>query len=294
MNDVSELLARHLPLLRYDSGERFFTVAVEAWSDSPGNELRRADGTVLAAAEPAPGQAQLSLAFLGPERYADGTPAHRDDRVAGPRGDGRARARQLQTNPHFANRVYGHATTGKDGRVWLSYWFFYLYNDYTLFGPLLGAGRHDGDWEMIQLRLDPAGQVPDLALYTQHQDVEARRWEQIVRVGERPVICVARGCHACYYSPGLYWTGVWFDRADGRGPAPALDLEILGDENPGSAWVRWPGRWGGTTPGSGIGQRYGLDQSSPRGPGHQRQWRDPANLMGWIKPRRPPRLPCAR
>ncbi len=294
MTDGSALLARHLPLLRYDSGEAFFTVAVSAWTDSADNELRRVDGTVLAAGEPTAGQARLTLDFLGSERYADGAPAERNDRIAGPDGDGRARARSLQARPEYANRIYGHAATGSDGRVWLSYWFFYLYNDYTLFGPLLGAGRHDGDWEMIQLRLDPAGEVPDLALYTQHQDVEARSWERVVRVGDRPVICVARGCHACYYSPGLWWTGVWFDRADGRGPAPDPELEVILDGDPRSAWVYWPGRWGGTTPGRGVGHRAGLDAASPRGPGHQRQWRDPARLLGWVKPRTPPRLPCVR
>jgi hypothetical protein len=80
---------------------------------------------------------------------------------------------------------------------------------------------------MIQLRLDAAGETPDLVLRAQLSSVEARRWEQGERIGEQPVVYPARGCHACYFSPGLHWTGLWFDRADGKGPAPVLNLEVI-------------------------------------------------------------------
>jgi hypothetical protein len=175
--------------------------------------------------------------------------------------------------------VYGHAARGSDGRVWLAYWFFYAANDPRLLGPWLPAGVHEGDWEMIQLRLDGAGRTPDLAVYAQHARAVARRWSELERVEDRPVIYPGRGSHACYFEPGVHWTGVWFERADGRGPAPALTLNVVQDDDPDSAWVHWPGRWGATRPRTGLLRRLGLSAASPHGPGHQRQWRDPTRLL---------------
>jgi hypothetical protein len=63
-------------------------------------------------------------------------------------------------------------------------------------------------------------------------------------------------------------------------------LEVVDDGDRVYDWIFWPGRWGGTAPGDGLGNRLKLDSFSPRGPGHQRQWQNPANLLGWVKPRR--------
>jgi hypothetical protein len=221
-----QLLARHLPVLRYDSAERHLACSVAAWAAESDAER--------------------------PETL----PTHGD--------------------------VYGHATYGSDGRRWLAYWFFYRANDPRLIGRWLPAGTHEGDWEMIQLRMEPAEQDPDLAVYAQHTRAVARSWPEVERVGDRPVVYAGRGSHACYFTPGTHWTGVWLERADGRGPAPALTLEVIADDDPGSAWVHWPGRWGATRPRTGLLGHLGLIAASPHGPGHQRQWRDPAKLLDSI------------
>jgi hypothetical protein len=222
------LLARHLPVLRFDSAERYLLCSVADWAAQSG------------AARPAR------------------LPVH--------------------------GNVYGHAAGGSDGRTWLAYWFFYRANDYRLLGRWLPAGVHEGDWEMIQLRLDPAGSVPDLAVYAQHARAVAHPWTEVERVGDRPVVYPGRGSHACYFAPGLHWTGVWFERADGRGPVPPLVLEVISDDDPACAWVHWPGRWGATPPRSGLSGRLGLAAASPHGPGHQRQWRDPTKLLHSVRP----------
>lgn len=284
----TELLERHLPRLRYDSAERWFACSAAVWTDAPGQVLARADGTLLAAAPQAadttpPGTARLSLGWLGPERYADDRVAARGDHLLP--GDGAlAAVAALQHDPAYADRVHGRAVRGSDGRLWLQYWCFFPYNDYTLLGPLIGAGRHQGDWEMLQLRMGADGQQPELALYAQHSRVGRRPWAQVEREGSHPVVYVARGCHASWFAPGRPWTGAWWDRADGRGRAPEGQLVVLGAETAdleaaGQGWVRWPGRWGSTRRGGGLGARLGLDSVSPHGPGHQRQWRDPAVLL---------------
>jgi hypothetical protein len=275
--DPADLLQRHLPVLRYDSQEPYFADAASEWTDNPGNELRRADGTVIAAASPVGDEPLLSLSFLDPARYPNGEGVAHDDRIADPSHNYVAQAQALHAQPQYANRVYGHWATGTDNRLWLGYWFFYFYNDYNLIGPLIKAGLHEGDWEMIQLRLDANGQEPDLAVYAQHKHAEQRPWSQVERVGEQPVVYPARGSHACYFSADVHWTGAWFDNADGQRPGPALGLQIISDTAAADAWATWPGMWGGTQPPA--DDVNPLDDSSPRGPGGHTQYRRPDALL---------------
>jgi hypothetical protein len=275
--DPAQLLARHIPMLRYDSQEPYFADAAAVWTDNPGNVLRDAAGSVIAAATPSGDQPQLSLDFLGPVVYADGVTAARGDRIGDPSHSYVAQARALHAQPKYANRVYGHWATGADGRVWLAYWFFYFYNDYNLIGPLIKAGLHEGDWEMIQIRLDPPGQAPDLAVYAQHKHAGQRRWTDIERVGDQPVVYPARGSHASYFSAGVHWTGAWFDFADGQRPGPPLTLHVISDTDAGDGWATWPGSWGGTEPPA--GDINPLDDASPRGPGGHEQYTHPDVLL---------------
>ena len=84
--------------------------------------------------------------------------------------------------------------------------------------------------------------------------------------------------HASYFSPGVHWTGDWFDFADGKRPAPPLTLEILSDAAGVDSWAVWPGMWGGTMPAPGDSNP--LDDSSPKGPGgHRRDYQDPDVLL---------------
>jgi len=275
--DPGDLLQHHIPVLRYDSQEPYFADAAAEWTDNPGNELRRADGTVIAAASPAGDQPLLSLSFLDPGGYPGGQPVAHNDRIADPSHDYVAQARALHAQPQYANVVYGHWATGSDDRIWLAYWFFYFYNDYNLIGPLIKAGLHEGDWEMIQLRLGTDGQQPDLAVYAQHTHAEQRPWQQVERLGDQPVVYPARGSHASYFVRGVHWTGAWFDNADGQRPGPALTLRTISDTVAADAWATWPGMWGGTQPSP--DDQNPLDDSSPRGPGGHVQYRHPEALL---------------
>jgi hypothetical protein len=273
----SALLARHLPLLRFDSRERYFPVSANAWTDCPGHVLRRADGAVLAdrASADTP---RLELSFLGAERYRDGAAVRAGDNIASPGRGYRAKAEAFQADPRYALRVYGRAQAGSDGRTWLQYRWFYFLNDYRLVGRWLAVGMHEGDWEMIQLRLDAQQRAPDLALYTHHRAAQTRVWEAVETVGEQPVVYVARGSHGCYFTAGTRWTGAWFDHVDGRLDRGPLQLELVGD-GPAHEWIRWPGAWGGTVPRRGpVGALDGQSPAGPGAPSHIR-WRDPAILF---------------
>jgi hypothetical protein len=267
MTEARVLLERHKPRLVYDSHEAYFADSAAIWTDSPANVLRRADGTVLAKPP------KLKLSYLGPHVYADGTKTLASDAIGETTRDYAAHAAALHRNPAYKDRIYGHARRDGQGRLWLQYWLFYYYNDFQLAGALLSGGKHEGDWELVQFRLGPSEQ-PEQAVFSQHRMAESRPWPTVRKATDAPatpLVYVARGSHANYFTPGAHWTGVWFDQADGKGPRIAPTLEVLGDSEP--AWVLWPGVWGDT---KSTGSP--LDSASPIGPGRRPHWLDPSKL----------------
>ena len=265
----AELLDQYKPFLKYDSNESYFADSAAEWTDNPGNQLRRADGTVLATAENG-----LDLAFLG-TTYVKNAAASKTDVIGDPSHDYAKQARRLHDLPGYANRMYGHVVDDAAGDRWLQYWFFYFYNDYNLIGTFLKAGLHEGDWEMVQIRLHDGS--PDLAVYCQHTGATSRDWRQVDRLPQtdRPIVYVARGSHASYFEPGTHWTGHWFDHADGKRRSPDVALETVVEADPAWRWIHWPGYWGDTKK-SGSNP---LDSDSPRGPAAHKQWSEPLTLL---------------
>jgi hypothetical protein len=290
------LLRRFQPQLLYDSNEAFFADSAAEWTDNPGNVLRRYDadgaqGDVLAAASPEQGQEQLRLDFLGHPHYRDDSAYQKGDAISNPKRDYRDQYVALRQRPGYSNRMYGRAKKDADGHVWLQYWFFYFYNDYNLAG---GIGLHEGDWEMVQLRMHD--DAPDLAVYAQHTWAERRPWDQVDRLDgspDTPLVYVARGSHASYFRAGYHETEAWYDMADGKRAAPKLALELIDDGSP--SWVDWPGSWGDTRP-----RVQGIDQPSPNGPSAHTQWPDPKDLVKHsrtptrVDPAHPPEVEVAR
>ena len=273
-----DLLRRFQPALRYDSNEQFFADSAAQFTEAPGIELRRAPsaagapGAIIARSAPVAGEPKLTLAFLGPQTYGNGTQVQRTDVIGLQGQDYRARYVRLRTaRPDLSNRIYGHAVEA-GGRVWLQYWMWYFYNDYQL---AFGFGTHEGDWEMVQLRMGAGGQ-PDVAVYAQHGSGQRRAWADVEKLAsdhDRPVVYVARGSHGAYFEPGYHPTDAWYDIADGKRPAPRLALEAVDDA--AHAWLRWPGFWGDTAPSNGSV----LESHSPTGPGARTVWRNPASLL---------------
>jgi len=280
---IVELLQRHQPHLRYDGHEAYFADDAAIFTDGPGMALRQAGGHVLATAGDG-----LSLALLSHDPYPGGIAWAAGDVLGIPDKRYRQRAAELHAQERYRNVVYGHVVEDRDGATWLQYWYCYLYNDYNVLG--VGAGLHEGDWEMVQLRLGADGS-PDHAVYAQHKHAEARPWDQVETVPgtRRPVVYVARGSHASYFEPGTKWTGIWFDYADGKRLSPErLRLVPVVDGDAAVRWIRWPGCWGDTKP-----HGSPADAESPRSPAAHKQWRDPLALVDVALARaaepRPPR-----
>ncbi|MGI8728695.1 MAG: Vps62-related protein [Solirubrobacteraceae bacterium] len=272
----NDLLERFQPAVRYDSNEQFFADSAAQYAVNPGNELRRkhtndGDGEVLASAQPRGDTPTLTLSFLGPRTYGDGTRVRKTDLIGVAGKQYRAQYRRLRLDrPDLKNVLYARAVEA-NGRLWLQYWLWYFYNDYQL---AFGLGTHEGDWEMVQLRMDEATGHPDLAVYAQHDHAEARPWAKVEKLEaepDRPIIYVARGSHASYFEAGYHRSEAWYDLADGMREAPRLRLEILGDDEP--VWVRWPGLWGDTQ------ARGDVESGAPTGPGQKKQWSEPDKLL---------------
>jgi hypothetical protein len=254
------------------------------------NTLHRRDGTLIASALPGEdGRAgRLGLDFLGANAYANGMPAHPDDYLDESGGSHAADALAMRRRQGCADVVYGRACHDPFGRAWLQYWFFYYFND----KGFLNIGLHEGDWEMIQLRLGDDGS-PDGATYAQHSGGVRAAWDEVEKrssdSGEAPVVYCARGSHASLLRAGTQAAPIVPDHNDGLGATVRPRLVAIGEGRPG--WVGWPGRWGSTR------RREAFEGVSPRGPGCQPQWWDPsgfhheatpaAELDAWRAPQPP-------
>jgi hypothetical protein len=272
-SEAAELLLRHRPFVKYDSLECYRPESVATIAElavgSRCNTLHRANGELLASVLPVEGAARLDLDYLGAPTYADGRPAQEDDyldEAGGSHADDALAARQRAGRDEV---VYGRATWSRE-RLWLQYWFFYYYND----KGFLQAGRHEGDWETMQLRIGVDG-IPDAVVYGQHAGGKRCAWEEAERQrgeegAEAPIVYCARGSHASLAQPGTHPAPIAPDHNDGLGPQSRPRLIEIGEDAPG--WVRWPGRWGSTR------RREAFECDSPRGPAHRPHWRDPAEL----------------
>jgi len=276
--EATALLERHRPLLQYDSlescradsAETICSLAVAGRC----NSLHRADGTPIASVVPAEGEERLGLDFLG-ERYGDGRPARADDYLDECGGSHAADAALARERAGVADVVYGRARHDAEGRLWLQYWLFFYCAD----RGMLGLEQHEGDWQMVQLRLGADGE-PEEATFAQRDGAERLRWEQVVRAstgrGRAAVVYPARGSHAPRPRAGSFAAPVVGDHNDGLGPRLRPRLAAIGDDGPG--WVAWPGRWGSTR------RREYFEADSPRGPRRHPQWWDPATLHAEARP----------
>ena len=137
----------------------------------------------------------------------------------------------------------------------IQYWFFYAYNK----GPL---NTHEGDWEMIQIILDP-GQKPREAMYSQHTEGERASWSLVMKDDDHPKVYVARGSHANYFRAYQGKLSMANDDVgeDGKTLEPSdYDMIMLGEKGKGNHtadqdWLDYAGRWG----------EYGTDQDELRG-----------------------------
>lgn len=172
----------------------------------------------------------------------------------------------------------------------LQYWLFYPDNP-----CVLPPGRHDGDWELVQVKVERDGEefaatqvtLAEHGKPTTHP-VDASRRE------EGPSVFVAVDSHACYFKEGAH-PALLSDVCEPggeRGAKPALTLLPIAPDK--RDWAHWAGRWGLDR---GGGTRLAISWhlkptpwpltklnkagDSPKSPAHQgKSWRSPRVFAG--------------
>jgi hypothetical protein len=165
---------------------------------------------------------------------------------------------------------YGRAVRYPGGGRALQYWRWHTYNPQDR--GILRTGRHEGDWELVQVHLDETGR-PREVVYAQHSGAERCGWGNVRTRGGAPIAYLANGSHAAYFRPGV--RDRTFpdpnDEADGRGRAVRPRLVRISERRPG--WMRSREPWGASR------ASWPGEQSSPRGPAFQGiRWDDPAGF----------------
>ncbi len=201
------------------------------------------------------------------------------------------------------NVVYGRVVETEKATV-LQYWFFYYHNLYSYHALPFGAvwQAHEGDWEVVNVVLNRGGE-PRYVGYSQHCSGERRGWAKTPRWnGHHPIVFVARGSHANYFSAGIHtWdprclqpdvigffaqqglplpadeTGHGAVAGPARLGAAVAPIERISATSP--AWIAFPGFWGELqylhAPTLGT-QIFG---TSPVGPAFQATWQTPLAAM---------------
>ncbi len=236
-NDAPTYVTKYAPLVFFAQDEDNFPASAREWFlKFSALKYKRNGHAPLTIA----GRGQISAIRLGeqnrnPQPYRvgnnPGVPAyeltrpfddHPDRRIHPEYGfylefadDKRAGVRPGPTTPvpvyyHYANDGPG------PGRDFITYWFFYPYND----GP--SQGNHEGDWERVVVILDPYGTATGIKLFRHNCDVTLT-WSQISKVpnSNHPIVFSASGSHGNYGTAGLHETpcGVPFDDRTSSGPA---------------------------------------------------------------------------
>jgi hypothetical protein len=180
--------------------------------------------------------------------------------------------------------VYGRDVRD-GGQRWLQYWNYYRYNRQDR--GISALGRHEGDWEVVQVRLDRGRPVE--GVYAQHS------WAERCPVRGVPDVWVANGSHASYFKRGVH-DRPWPDPSDesrgGTNDGYDFRPRVVRITRDSPSWMRKSTRWGKSRAGWFPGE-----QSSPLGPAfqhdrfdHPAAWAATARACGSGAPPRPAAL----
>jgi hypothetical protein len=278
--DSAALLVRYAPVLKLYASDRKPS-AVEPYL--AGSDLESPSGSVWRVVRKSPpasalvnGSKQLRLDLRGCSPATSSPTCYRVQAAL----------------PTVYGRIWRGSGTFENATI-LQYWLFYPLNDWrnSRTKPTVWY-LHEGDWEEVSVQLSPAGKPISVAL-SQHNLGVNRTWALAPREGTHPVVYVALGSHANYFSPGFHGVatiphvvpirfsgfplpGPDFTSAQAMVRAPAV-VDVTG----GAPWLSFAGTWGDgsyvlvrkrSTSQGYTRLRIG---DSPIGPAFHAIWRDP-------------------
>jgi len=230
--EEQQLAETYAPRLFFERDEELFPVAVDYHLANA--NLNRSEGNTSTLITATPTAESLG-AYSGATYYLDNRMGTVDDRYIVDDYTTYAETRDPV--------VYAHVFPAGNGTV-VQYWLFYAFNTGTL-------NTHEGDWEMIQVVLNRAGE-PIEAMYSQHLHGRRASWSQVDRSDTHPHVYVARGSHANYFRSYQGLLGLASDHVGKNGETLApedYDLVLLGEagagnHDAGQNWLDYGGRWG--------------------------------------------------
>lgn len=268
------LIGRFAPELRYDTIETYRADSAAEATDnfvtgSHTNLLKGYDERTIAAADPSWPYGDLSLSFLQPVggTYPDGSAPSSNDYIDLANGTYVSDFNRLHQLPQYRNVVYARTfpVPGTSDTI-IQFWMYYYYNPKVF----VWMGNHEGDWEVVQYRVNAAGALVT-ATYSQHGAGERCAASEVpLSSAGRPITYVAEGSHANYYWPGSHSLPYGQnDNTDGAGEriVPTTLVDVTAPPN----WLRWSGSWGAS---KGIGG----EGASPVSPTIQGPWMNPVSF----------------
>lgn len=274
-----ELLRRFAPTLHFDALERWRPDLVD-------NYLHRSavlDGSDRRLPGTPPAEAAMN------ER-ADEPKARLNPLERGAGVDTQKRSNEMLRayggDQDLASAGVAYGRVAPDGSAFfLQYWLFYPDNP-----CVLPPGRHDGDWEFVQVRAERTGEGfrPTHLTLAEH----GKPVNKPISSAAEIEVFVAVDSHACYFKEGANPIIPLSDVCEPAGtPSGKPDVVLLPIEASKSDWAHWRGRWGlDRGPGTLLALMLHLKRTpwpltrlnkvgageSPVSPGHQGQsWSSP-------------------
>lgn len=155
--------------------------------------------------------------------------------------------------------TYAHVYPNDLGGITLQYWFFYPYNDG------FSVQNHEGDWEGIQVKLDPGEQVNKIVLYAHGIARSLPKPDLGWHAETHPLVYAGAGTHATYASEKecdfqlregaddsccSHPTHRWFTYAGGKGSLLGIQgggvINVGERDLPrnGQSWIQYGDTWG--------------------------------------------------
>jgi hypothetical protein len=247
---AQELAERFKPVLNFEKEEKMFPVNIEYYLQFCNlNQSLGSDSTVVVI--PAPLTPDLLVPFTDPSSN------YYLDNILGTIRDSNITDRYQADESGLNYTIYCHVTD--DGtNIAVQYWFFYVFNQGEL-------NDHEGDWEMMQVIVDPSSMEPVKASFSQHNYGQQISWAMAEKEGDHLKVFVARGSHACYVRPFQGTLEFARDSVGDNGKILKPDdsryqIVMMGEKTapmPGQEWINFAGFWGdyGNTADSFMGRR---------------------------------------
>ena len=278
---LATLLARHVPILVVHPAERFRPVPVEGFLADSDLQRKTAAGWEKVEAPLPAGGAGLRL---------DQRSCQAIDGVAASPCYAQAEAAH-----GAAPVVYGAAFRTKR-RIDLQYWVWYPFNPYS---PTVPPGTfwqvHEGDWEAVFVILDLEGK-PLIVGVSQHGGGARRDWAKAPKRGLRPLVYVAIGSHANFFSPGVHpldprssepafisvIRAYGLPPVDRTGKGRVVRPRLVRVTATTPPWMAFAGAWGEDGYVHLPDDQLIRGGAGPRGPAFHEQWRAPvAEVLSW-------------